>query len=710
MTNYENQDISNQDAQEPPDTNVDTDQSADIKIQGENLAETWKDDELLKLGEQCRRGFETDLKSREEWEICLTEWTDLAKMTVVNKTYPWPEASNVKYPLLSTAAMQFAARAYPSLVPANGQIVKSVVIGKDLDGQKLEKADRVSDYMSYQLMHEMDGWEEDMDKMLMMLPVVGTMFKKTWYDKSDDIIRSCLILPRNLVVNYWTKSLKYAERVSEIIFMSQRLLKEKQNEKIFKDIDLGTPSRPEPTGFDVQNFQTDDETTPYTLIEQHTFFDYDKDGYAEPYIVTFERYSAKILSVIRRYKLDDVELKDDKKTIKKIKPLEMFTKFGFVPNPDGSFYDIGFGVLLGPLNEAVNTSINQLVDAGTLSNLQAGFMSKALRLRMGDQNFRPGEWKSVNGTGDDLRKQIVPLPTKEPSPVLLQLMQLLITSGKELASVAEIFTGKMPGQNTPATTTMATVEQGMKVFTAVYKRIFRALSEEFYKIFDLNSTYLDPNKYVAVIDATVGPDDFDLSLYDICPGADPTAMTQSEKLQKAQGLMEIAQGAPGILDPIKVVSRILEAQEQPSWQDLLSQQVQQTGQPPQPPPDPKVMALQMKMQADQQKAGIDTQKAQVDSELKTRDQQTQLAMQAQQAQQDMELNRQKAMQEAASNEAMTKARIATETMKAQHDAQMKQQSHQQTMVHQEEKHKLQQSQMKNSKIGNSHPSHGNSKK
>lgn len=172
------------------------------------------------------------------------------------------------------------------------------------------------------------------------------------------------------------------------------------------------------------------KSIPYTIIEQHTFLDLDDDGYAEPYIVTFDYSSGKLLRISRRYLLDDVVLKDDEKTIARIKPIQMYTKFGFIPNPDGSFYDIGFGVLLGPINESVNTLINQLVDSGHLHNLQSGFIGKALRVKMGDQSLRPGEWRPVNATADDLRKQIVPLPTKEPSSVLFQLMGTLITSEK----------------------------------------------------------------------------------------------------------------------------------------------------------------------------------------------------------------------------------------------------------------------------------------
>lgn len=672
-------------------------QQQDIEppITVENILDDLSKEQKEKIASECKSAFDDDLRSRGEWESNIDDWIALAKQTKQDKTYPWPGASNVKYPLVATAAMQFAARSYPSLVPSNGRVVNSVVIGKDIDGQKYEKAQRVSTYMSYQIMHEMRGWEEDMDKMLMMLPIVGTMFKKTWYDKVEDKIKSKLILPKYLVVNYWTTNLDESERISEVIHMSPRLLKERQNMGVYAEEDLGDPVAENHLMPD--DADTNSKSIPYTIIEQHTFLDLDDDGYAEPYIVTFDYSSGKLLRISRRYLLDDVVLKDDEETIARIKPIQMYTKFGFIPNPDGSFYDIGFGVLLGPINESVNTLINQLVDSGHLHNLQSGFIGKALRVKMGDQSLRPGEWRPVNATADDLRKQIVPLPTKEPSSVLFQLMGTLITSGKELASVAEIFTGKMPGQNTPATTTMATVEQGMKVFTAVYKRIFRALSQEFEKIFDLNKLYTDPNKYITVLDMEIGPDDFDKASCDVSPGADPNAASQQEKLMKAQGLMEMLQIAGPMLNPIKVISRVMEAQEQPNWQELFSDEVQQSGQVPPPPPDPKMMAIQAKMQADQQKAAMDIQAKQAKMELEGRNAEQKMMMEAQAHAQKMQQQEESAMIKSASDIQMANIFSAAERTKAQQGLVQKEQAHQQKMSHQKEAAKS--SQTKNSKSG-----------
>ena len=584
----------------------------------------------------------------------------LAKQTVEPKSYPWPKASNVKYPLLSTAAMQFAARAYPSLIPSDGKVVKARVVGKDPTGEKLIKAERISTYMSWQLLTEMEGWEESMDKLLIMLPILGTVFKKTYWDSIKKQNCSEMIPPKDLVVNYWTKTLKDAERVSHILSMSPRKLKERQMAKLYLDIDLGTAPQP----VDAKNAPQIDDTTPYTIIEQHTYLDLDDDGYAEPYIVTFHKESKKVLRISARYDDTSMVMANDGSLIK-IEPVEYFTKFGFIPNPDGGFYDIGFGILLGPLNESVNTLINQLVDAGTLNNLQGGFIGKGLRLRMGETKFTPGEWKPVNATGDDLKKQIVPLPSKEPSNVLFQLMESLITSGKELASVAEIFVGKMPGQNTPATTTMASIEQGMKVFTAVYKRLYRSLQEEFKKIYRLNGNYLNPNQYTEVLDAEINPEDFDLSTYDVAPGADPTGLSQTERLMKAQGLMELLPS--GILDPVKVVMRVLQAQEQPNWEELVKPEIAQSGQMPAPPPDPKLQEMQMKGQLEQQKAQMQGAQLQQKMELEARDAQTKLAMKAQEHALDMQ--HKAAMANVSQAEALHKQRIFS--AQAQQDMNLK---------------------------------------
>lgn len=659
-----------------------------------NIADDLDEGVLKDISKKVSDGFEYDLRSREDWEKNLKEWTDLALQVKEQKTWPWSGASNVKYPLLSTAAMQFNARAYPSLVPATGDIVKAEVIGSDPQQTKLEQAKRVGKFMSYQLLHEMDGWEEDMDKLLIMLPIVGTMFKKTYYNSVLKHNVSELILPKDVVVNYWAKTLDGAERVSQIIRLNKRQIKERQMSKIYLDVDLGDPVVE--VEKDAKQEVMLEDALPYEIIEQHTYYDLDDDGYAEPYVVVFERRSKQILRIAPRFDDSSLILGDDGE-LQQIIPTQYFTKFSFIPNPNGSFYDIGFGLLLTPLNESVNTLINQLIDSGTLSNLQGGFLGKGLKLKMGDQEWKPGEWKTVQNMSDDLRKQIMPLPTKEPSKVLFELMGTLVTSGKELASVAEIFVGKMPGQNTPATTTMATIEQGMKVFTAVYKRIYRSLKNEYKKLFMLNKIYLDPEKYSAVLDGPVQPDDFDDKSYNVCPTADPSTPTQTEKLMKAQGLLELL--PLGILDPLAVITRVLDAQEQPNIEQLLNQQVRETGQF-EPPPDPKLQEMEMKGQLEAKKLEMQQQSLAHKAQIEQASAAAKIAMQKQEADQKMQLESQRARLDGAI--AVHKQRIFSVTEQAKANQQMTQSNmqHRQSMEQAKEKASLAKRQQSKNSSGN----------
>ena len=663
-----------------------------------NLAEDLDDNTLISIGNDVVKGYETDKASREPWEKDLKTWTELALQISGNKTYPWPNAANIKYPLLATAAMQFAARAYPTLVPSDGKIVKCRVTGFDHDGEKTKRAERISKHMSYQVLEEMDDWEEDMDKLLICLPIAGTCFKKTYWNPNKQRNCSILVLPKTLVVNYFCRRLEEAERITEVLTQTKRKVKELQNQGLYLDIKLSDPSvgTEDPTksiNEAFQNTTSEDNTTPYIILEQHTYLDLDQDGYSEPYIVTVELDSHKVLRIIPRFNGDSV-LVDEKNKVISIEATQYYTKYSFIPNPDGGFYDLGFGRLLGPLNNSANTIINQLVDAGSLSNLQSGFIGKGLRIKMGETKFVPGEWKAVNATGDDIKKQIFALPVREPSDVLFKLLDLLLKSGKELASVAEIFVGKMPGQNTPATTTMATIEQGMKVFTSVYKRVYRSLASEFKKIYKLNREYMNNEEYISVLDEPVQQEDYKGPENDIYPGADPTAVSSQEKQAKIQAVMQLLQ--LGTIDPMAVTMLYLEAHEIPNPEKLMKQ--------PQPQPDPKMEAIKAKAQVDQQKAQIDMQVAQHKMQLEQATKEQELQMKAAQVQQELEAKKMQAILDAQLAQATQSSKIQMEQQAAQ--AKMGQQaqqsklnmvtqamSHQQTMQQQAEQHKQQQKQI-----------------
>lgn len=637
-------------------------------LSSQNLAEDMDKDQLIHIGSQVAEGFDLDSSSRSHWEKDLKTWTELALQISGEKTFPWVNAANIKYPLLATAAMQFAARAYPTLVPSNGQVVKCKVVGFDPTGEKANRAKRIGKHMSYQVMDQMDDWEEDMDKLLITLPIAGTCFKKTYFDSAKQRNVSKLVLPKTLVVDYYTRNINEAERITEVFYMSKRKLTERINQGIFRDVDLGDASSDDKDPISSVNnaFQrsvTDDETTPYKLLEQHTYFDLDGDGYPEPYIVTIDSTSKEVLRVVARFNENGIYV-NDKNKIVSIDAIQYYTKYGFIPNPDGGFYDIGFGRLLGPLNNSANTIINQLVDAGSLSNLQAGFLGKGLRIRMGETRFQPGEWKAVNVVGDDLKKQIFPLPTREPSQVLFNLLDLLLKSGKELASVAEIFVGKMPGQNTPATTTMASIEQGMKVFTAVYKRVYRSLTSEFRKIYLLNREYTNNEEYISVIDEQVQQSDYEGPADDIIPAADPASVSSQEKQAKLQSIMQILQ--MGTIDPMWFTKQYLDAHEIPDSEHAIRQ-------PSPPPPDPKLQAIQAKGQLDQQKAQMEGQLADRKLQMEGAAKEQELAMKAAMIRENLNAKKM---------EAVLKARAA------QTDMAMKVSMNQQTMGQQAEGHQL----------------------
>jgi chaperonin GroES len=546
-----------------PDAQTQDEMSVDKALQSVNLAEHIRktdkkkgENKLAEIGAQVVRDYESDEDSRDDWMKRNEEWMKLATQVVEKKTFPWEGAANVKYPLLSMAALQFSARAYSSLLPSL-DVVKVKVVGDDAQGQVTQMANTLSTHMSYQVLYEMEGWDEDLDTLCFVLPIVGVMFKKTYYSEACQSNVSELVHAKDFVVNYYSKSLKKSPRYTHIQYYSMNEIKERQLGKTFLeyDQDFG-PGQGTDTSYTknktsgTENLSNDyDEDVPRKILEQYRYLDLDDDGYKEPYIVTVDYETERVLRIAPNFRISGVRRNDDNK-IQSIEPCQWFTKFGFIPNPDGGFYDLGFGLLLGGINESVNTLTNQLLDAGTLNNLNAGFFSKNLRLGGKDLKFKAGEWKPVNAIGDDLRKSIMPLPANPPSPVLFQLLGTLAQAGKELASVAEIFTGKMPGQNTPAATTMATIEQGLKVFTSIYKRIYRGMAQEFTKLFELNCLYM-PDEVTKFISENAGtPTSYRVSKFDyqtaskkvkVVPAADPNMVSETQKLVKINGLHELAQ-------------------------------------------------------------------------------------------------------------------------------------------------------------------------
>ena len=568
-----------------------------------NIAEEIDENTLNDMGKTVYDYYEMDEGSRSEWMDKYEEYMKLATQVSSNKNFPWPDAANVKYPLLTIAALQFAARAYQSLIP-NNKVVKTRVIGKDPDGVKAARARRVSNYMSYQLLEEMDSWEDQMDRTCLILPIIGNVFKKTYWDGTKMV--SELVLPKDLCVDYYATSLEEANRKTHKLYYYPNEITRQIRMGHFLDVDLpeesnsyeGDHSEAEDELLGVTP-PTSDADAPHEFLECHCNWDLDEDGYEEPYVITVHKDTKKVVRVAARYDQTGIDM-NDKGEIISIKPVEYFTNYVFINDPNSGVYGMGFGNLLGPLNEAANTLINQLIDSGTLDNLQSGFLAKGIKIPNGNTPLKPGEWRYVNTIGDDLRKGIVPLPTKQPSTVLFQLLGMMIQSGQQLSSVTDLMTGENPGQNQPWSTTSEVLRQGLQVFSSIYKRIHRSMKREFKKIYRLNMLYLEDEKYFAVLDpmgpedqtAVIGKADFEDKSMDVVPNSDPTNVSNAEKLAKAESLMALLQ--LGSVNPQVATKRILEAQDQENIAELMQMPE------PQPDFDAQVKMQELQLQASEQ--------------------------------------------------------------------------------------------------------------
>lgn len=516
-------------------------------ISSANIAADIKKDTLAEIGESVVTGYEIDLESRSGVDKINKEAVDLANQTYEKKNFPWPDAANIKYPLITVAAIQFASRAFPELVP-DETIVNAKIIGRDEQGEKEERARRVGQYMDYQLTEEIGGWLDDTDRLFHVLPIVGTCFRKVYYDSLLGRVATEFLSYDDVVVNAKVKNLKEARRTSHRFYKYNNYALEMAAADLWLDQDLGNaPS------------EDSDEDAPHLFIEQHRWLDLDDDGYEEPYIVTVHKESSQVMRIVARYDADSLVLKAGK--LVRINPIQYFVKYPFIPNPAGNFYDIGFGTLLYPINSSINTLINQLLDGGTLANTGGGFLGRGLRLTKGDVRFAPGEWKQTDIMASDLKAGIVPLPIREPSQVLFSLLGLLISAGRDISSVQEAMSGEKPGENVSAATVTALIEQGLKVFSGIYKRIYRSFTEELKLIYKLNAKFLNEKHYVDVLDEDVNKSDFDIKSCDIAPSADPLFTLEAQRVGKAEALMKIS-GRQG-LDEDRITAQYLKAIKAP---------------------------------------------------------------------------------------------------------------------------------------------------
>jgi chaperonin GroES len=582
-------------------------------IQSPNLAFDLDDSTLNQLGAKVVEDYGIDDESRkkEGWDERYDTAMKLAMLVAEKKNTPWPNASNVKHPLIATAAIQFNARAYPALidgpvpvkgavrgsdrgVPEQGPDGKPAVnpqsgepVWKVKPGAKRERADRIGNHMSYQVMEEMPGWEEDTDRLLIQNPIVGCSFRKSRFDPLLGTNVSEMVTAKDFVVNYRTKNLRTCPRGTHVLTFYPHEVTERVRAGTWLDVDLGRPA-------DAAN----DDQAPFTFYEQFRLIDLDGDGYPEPYTVTVEKESAKVVRVVTRF--DERGIKQNEKgEIVRIVPEQVFTKWPFIPAMDGSFYDIGFGMLLSSTSDSINTVLNQLFDAGTLSNLQGGFIGEGVSIKSGAHSFRPGEWRKAATNGASLKDNIVPLPVKEPSSVLFSLLGLLIEGAKDVTATQDILGGDAGRGSLPVGTVSALIEQGLKTFTAIVKRLHRAFKEELGILYRLNGRYLEPQAYYTFQDqeGVVAQDDYKAGDCDVVPVSDPNMATDMQRTTKAQATLEIAKEAGG--DMRVAGLRALEAFRVDAPEEIFPK-------PQGPPPeDPRVIAAKAKAMNDGKQSAID---------------------------------------------------------------------------------------------------------
>ena len=543
----------------------------------DNVAEHIEEAELNKIGMRVVREYKIDKDSRADWEETAKRAMKMAKQVKEPKNTPWPGASNVKYPLLTTAALQFAARAYPAIVDGP-RIVKCAVMGRDEGGVKAAMADRVSQHMSYQLMYEVENWESDVDTALHQIPIIGCAFKKVYADpQSDAGFGDDLVSAFDLVVNQKAKSFETVPRVTHSFSLYPNEIEERQRDGRFIEADLTLNSN-----------DGDDDDAPHMFLEQHRYDDLDGDGLKEPWIVTVHEDTQKVVRIKPAFKMDAVKYDMQRGKITKIPRVQYFVKIPFVPDPEGGFYDIGFGKLLESISDVIDTTINQMMDAGTLQNAGGGFMGGGIQPNKSKIELKPGQYQTVQANGQDLRASIVNLEHPGPSPVLFQLLEMMIAAGKDIAAVKDVLTGETPSNQT-ATSTMAAIEQGLKVFSAIYKRIFRALKAEYRLIYEINKTSLNQPKYVALLDEPVEVTSHDYhDEFDVMPVSDPNSITDMQRMAKASFVMEQVKEGNPCINPFEATKRALEAARIDDVQKILVQ----------PQPDPKAAIAEEGMKAE----------------------------------------------------------------------------------------------------------------
>ena len=548
----------------------------------DNLAEFLDEDYLGEISSDLRASYEDDLESRSEWEETYTKGLDQLGVKYEERTVPFEGASGVTHPLISESVTQFQAQAYKELLPAGGP-VQTQVLGMQ-DAAREEQASRVKDFMNYQIMEVMEEFDPDMDQLLFYLPLSGSCFKKIYFDEAKQRAVAKFVPAQDLVVSYAASDLQTAARVTHVLRMDANELRKMQIAGFYRDVEVSKYDEDEDeVRKKVNELQGTSKTYTdevFTVLEMHVDLDLENfedmspegepTGIALPYIVTIDEGSGKVLSIRRNFE-EDAGL---------AKKQQYFVHYKFMPGL--GFYGFGLIHMIGGLGRAATSILRQLIDAGTLANLPAGFKARGVRVRNDDEPLQPGEWRDIDAPGGNIRDAIIPLPYKEPSGTLAQLLGALIEGGRRFVSLADQQTGD-GNTEAPVGTTVAMLERGMKVMSAIHKRLHYAQRQEFRVLARIFRDNL-PQEYPYDVEGgnrMIMAEDFD-NRVDVLPVSDPNIFSMAQRVTLAQTQLQLAQSNPQMHNLHAAYRRMYQALEVQNIDEILPP-------PPQPQPlDPAI--------------------------------------------------------------------------------------------------------------------------
>jgi len=563
---------------------------SEVEEHYKNIAEDMDERDLKRMASSLVAEYKKDVISRKDWSDSYTRGLDLLGFKYVDMTRPFKGSASVHHPLLAEAVTQFQAQAYKELLPSDGP-VRVRVMGTE-DPQKMNQATRVQDFMNYMLMEKMEEYTPDFDQLLFYLPLAGSAFKKVYYDEIMQRAVSKFIPAEDIVVPYYATDLQDCERITHVIRMGENDLLKKMEAGFYRDVEI-KPSQPEESQIQ-KEYQKIEGVTPtgqdrydHTILEMHVDLNLEEfevenadKAVKIPYIVTIDEGSNEVLSIYRNYKPDD-DLKVRK---------NYFVHFKFLPGL--GFYGFGLIHMIGGLTRTATQALRQLLDAGTLSNLPAGFKSRGIRIRDDDQPFQPGEFRDVDAPGGNIKDQFQMLPFKEPSATLFQLLGFVVGAGQKFAAITDMAVG-LDEQNRSVGSTIAILERGSRVMTAIHKRCYYAMRQEFRMLGKIFGEYLPPIYPYSVYgaDQAVKQTDFD-DRVDVIPVADPNVFSMSQRVTLANENLKIAQSNPQLHNLREAYRRVYEALGTKDIDQVLRPEVQPV---PKDPAIENLEALQMQM-------------------------------------------------------------------------------------------------------------------